>query len=204
MDHAAAENNCVVCADALQSAAAYTLPECGHAFHTACIMTWFRANQTRCPLCNAEPVQYSGNNNEVYRQAMRVLKRKREFSQVLKDQLGRIDKIRAKRRELNSQLRQLKSLKLTDSRKAFESKATCKDVLSRIRKLHSQMWQTKYKERECRRVLTAMVPVVPLVIPLSQSARLLQQQQQQQHQEQPEMSWTRHRNSGSARLLRAL
>ena len=36
------EEKCVICQEELSNRQAYTLPECGHSFHTECIVTWFR------------------------------------------------------------------------------------------------------------------------------------------------------------------
>lgn len=51
---AAAEDHgsCVVCQDALLGGDDVTTQlECGHEFHTQCILGWFRSLQARCPLC---------------------------------------------------------------------------------------------------------------------------------------------------------
>jgi Ring finger domain len=43
---------CVVCQDNLHNGDEnHVLPECGHEFHTHCVMQWFRTRQSRCPLC---------------------------------------------------------------------------------------------------------------------------------------------------------
>ena len=40
----------ICCDDAAEEEALHTL-ECGHAFHTACILQWFRQGAPTCPLC---------------------------------------------------------------------------------------------------------------------------------------------------------
>ena len=32
-----------------------TTLECGHSFHTSCILKWFRGPSSTCPMCRAEP-----------------------------------------------------------------------------------------------------------------------------------------------------
>ena len=43
---------CAICHDNINNKDKYILPECKHAYHTNCIMTWFRMGNNRCPLCN--------------------------------------------------------------------------------------------------------------------------------------------------------
>ena len=47
------EDICVVCQDILDNGQEqiFYLPECGHGYHTNCIMTWFRAGNDACPCC---------------------------------------------------------------------------------------------------------------------------------------------------------
>ena len=53
-------DKCVICQELLNKYQIYSLPECKHAFHTQCIVTWFRhrpssENQDgpdgKCPCC---------------------------------------------------------------------------------------------------------------------------------------------------------
>jgi adenylate kinase family enzyme len=37
--------------------------ECGHRFHTKCIMKWFRSSRGQCPCCLDNPFQNGINNN---------------------------------------------------------------------------------------------------------------------------------------------
>ena len=49
---------CVICQEDL-CGNIYELPECGHKYHTNCIMHWFRSNHNTCPLCQNEGVNYA-------------------------------------------------------------------------------------------------------------------------------------------------
>lgn len=43
---------CCICQDIVDNGQqVYELPECNHIFHTNCIITWFRNQNTGCPLC---------------------------------------------------------------------------------------------------------------------------------------------------------
>ena len=46
------ENYCQICLEDNNTDPFYTLPECGHSFHTNCIVHWFRSGYNNCPYCN--------------------------------------------------------------------------------------------------------------------------------------------------------
>ena len=53
---------CVICTDALEGGAgeqSVHALECGHRFHSSCILTWFRNGNKTCPLCRDEPAAMS-------------------------------------------------------------------------------------------------------------------------------------------------
>lgn len=45
---------CAICYNKLDEGSAHKL-ECGHCFHTDCVITWFRSGQETCPLCRGFP-----------------------------------------------------------------------------------------------------------------------------------------------------
>ena len=49
---------CVICQEDL-CGNIYELPECGHKYHTNCIMHWFRTNHNSCPLCQNSGINYT-------------------------------------------------------------------------------------------------------------------------------------------------
>ena len=49
---------CVICQEDL-CGNIYELPECGHKYHTNCIMHWFRTNHDSCPLCQNQGINYN-------------------------------------------------------------------------------------------------------------------------------------------------
>jgi hypothetical protein len=57
---ATALSKCVICLDSIKSGSEHALKECGHLFHTECIMQWFRTGYSRCPCCNySAPLEVS-------------------------------------------------------------------------------------------------------------------------------------------------
>lgn len=57
------EDICVVCQDILDNGEdqIFYLPECGHGYHTNCIMTWFRGGNEACPCCGNKGINSSNN-----------------------------------------------------------------------------------------------------------------------------------------------
>ena len=49
---------CAICQEDL-CGNIYELPECGHKYHTNCIMHWFRTNHNTCPLCQNQGINYT-------------------------------------------------------------------------------------------------------------------------------------------------
>ena len=55
-DDADEKEICSICFSKMTSEDSHTLEECGHRFHTGCILTWFRSKQDTCPLCREHPL----------------------------------------------------------------------------------------------------------------------------------------------------
>lgn len=47
------DSTCCICLNELESDT-HTL-DCGHKFHTSCVITWFRSNNDTCPMCREVP-----------------------------------------------------------------------------------------------------------------------------------------------------
>ena len=57
--------DCSICQSSEPDQACHTL-QCGHSFHTECIVRWFRAGHSTCPNCRSEPTE----NNLIYPDVM--------------------------------------------------------------------------------------------------------------------------------------
>ena len=50
------KSGCSICLDLFKKKQnRFILEECNHAFHTRCIIQWFRSGKKSCPLCRKEP-----------------------------------------------------------------------------------------------------------------------------------------------------
>lgn len=92
---------CCVCYMPMDSAQSYTL-ECGHTYHTSCIVTWFRSGNT-CPLCRKQPAIVMKRPDVNQRALMRL--QSRDNPQPLQQE---IDKLRRLEHELEMEVLRLK------------------------------------------------------------------------------------------------
>lgn len=59
------DNICAICCEEIGCEDnVYTIPECGHEYHTDCIIKWFRQSKSgsSCPYCRSEPIDQSFNS----------------------------------------------------------------------------------------------------------------------------------------------
>lgn len=45
------QTECAICYEELGDLQNYNLDDCGHTFHTSCIVKWFREGNSSCPIC---------------------------------------------------------------------------------------------------------------------------------------------------------
>lgn len=57
---------CMICHESYDSSSCYILPECGHKFHTNCIITWFRNGDSRCPYCGDKGINNVSKKNSFF------------------------------------------------------------------------------------------------------------------------------------------
>jgi calcineurin-like phosphoesterase family protein len=68
MDQASEDNDCSLCKISLTDKHNYKL-QCGHNFHTGCIIDWFRFQTYQCPCCYNDAQLYNNSNisnNQVF------------------------------------------------------------------------------------------------------------------------------------------
>jgi hypothetical protein len=61
MDQASEDNDCSLCKISLTDKPNYKL-QCGHNFHTGCIIDWFRFQSYQCPCCYIDAQLYNNSN----------------------------------------------------------------------------------------------------------------------------------------------
>ena len=61
MDQASEDNDCSLCKISLTDKPNYKL-QCGHDFHTGCIIDWFRFQSYQCPCCYDDAQLYNNSN----------------------------------------------------------------------------------------------------------------------------------------------
>ena len=177
------ENNsqeiCCICQDIVDNGdQVYELPECNHIFHTNCIVTWFRAQNTSCPLC-ANPGINNNNDRQTrkdygYFGGWNSAKRKMgsgKYKRIVKSmanpecpkELLRLHK------SLCKNIDTIKILKKEhDEFKRFQKqemsyKMAIKETESRLRKMRS-LGMKIYKQIEN----IIEYPIVPIIIPSRQ------------------------------------
>lgn len=109
----------------------YQLPECGHVFHTNCILPWFRINKG-CPYCRAQPADnmYSNCFHSLYRFNSNYSRRK-NAPVFLKNIVRRLKK---KKESIKRTKKRLRELKQSDDYKTY------KRVSSRLVNLNESIW----------------------------------------------------------------
>jgi hypothetical protein len=151
----------------------YTLPSCGHTFHTDCIMTWFRSHQTRCPLCNHSPPHdddedmYYFNRNDMDMH-VRVIRSRKSTDPAIVAELKRLDKLTSKLKTTTKALNDIKKvLKKPLSELVTEyGDIQVKHILSKLSSARSARYAASWKVRQQQRTLARLVPIVPIVLPV--------------------------------------
>lgn len=150
--------NCRICLNDIKTKdLSYSLPECGHKFHTKCIVHWFRSNQTRCPLCN-----HGGAGNINYIPSTRKLRLK---------YLKRIARRKCTNKEIKILTKKLKK----SERRIKILRRNKKDFLNSKEKLIAKQFNQKYNKIENKiyhayqikkKIISELcnLPLVPIII----------------------------------------
>ena len=147
-------NECAICHEP-QHTNIYTLPECGHMFHTECIITWFRVNHT-CPLCKNEGINAhmcARDINHYYKKAISWSKKKNAPEELKKD-ASKVRDLKAKLKIHYAQNRGLRS-----------SHGKYKIISKEVRKCNSMINNCEYRLHTLKRILANYVRN-SLIIPI--------------------------------------
>lgn len=144
-------NTCCVCLDDINEDKSHTL-ECGHSFHSSCIINWFRKGNSNCPLCNDKTI----TTNLGYFQKIETIKdikklsRKKSCPVVLKK---KIEKIKI----IEQQYKKAKEDHLT-------YKKLHKEIFNNEKKLMRNKWKISRKIRFLECQLLSSIILNPIYI----------------------------------------
>ncbi len=161
------EELCCICHENLDEK--YTLPECGHKYHTNCIITWFRMGKNNCPLCNNKGInslqQIDSNTNWSQRRTayenykkLRVISRKKDAPKNLKLSVNRLKKIEEKHKVIVQDLKKFKIDKHIEM--------TGKEVVDRFNKLRRKRWSLRWKIRRLKELIGFQQNITNIIIPI--------------------------------------
>lgn len=180
---------CAICHDPLETAQAYTLPECQHRFHTHCIVTWFRhchgtayavaGQDAPCPYCMNRGIN-NGANQSVERRprrygygyyggSTRVIERERLLRRYLRDRpdadgaasiVRMLDRVRAARRARTEALAEQADLRKKLKGEPVQYFEAQHDLQAARRRMFRRHTQYRHAAREL-----LDFPVLPLIIP---------------------------------------
>ena len=134
----------------------YKLPECGHTFHAACSVHWFRQYHDTCPLC--KNVGTAVTSQSLFDVKLRyanasILARKANASNEMKKQYKRI-------RLLNEKIADCIKL----NREIQSSVGVFKDLKRKFRSNRTKRWRFNRQLWREKRILVSMCPAVKQVI----------------------------------------
>lgn len=154
------DDECSICYNKLlEGENIYMLPECGHCYHTDCIVAWFRVEKSngKCPLCGNR----GDNNNEdlytAYITKFRLISnhvRRKESPAWLKSEYNKY--LGIKKKLENHRKEMAKFVKDTSCNYLEGTKI--------MTKMRNKFWNLENKLRYERRKL-GNIPIVPLFIP---------------------------------------
>ena len=110
---------CSICLDNLNKEQIYQLPECGHKYHTNCIMQWMRSGHCKCPYCGniGDGLHTNNDNNQIYYSffnhdqyiVLRRFSRRKDAPIKLKKQITQLKTLEQKLKKIHKQYTELLS-----------------------------------------------------------------------------------------------
>ena len=135
----------------------YSVPECGHRFHSNCIIPWFRVSNGSCPYCRANIIgaRYSPNDIKQVVQLWKFLSRRRDCPTVVKKKCKQIKLAKEEERKSVKELTKLKE--------------EHREAISKWRSLRRKRWYFHTKVRMLERQLAFLppMPILRYLMPIS-------------------------------------
>ena len=164
------EDNCMICQEVLSSATKYKLPECGHEYHTHCVVAWFRNGDSRCPYCGNKGVNHSKKEKNLRRSRARFdyvnefkITELRKYSKTC----GANKLLKKYFMELETLTKRL-SVKLDEQKKFNERIKTSLTIFKETEKQRRECRMNIYKARTAifeKKMSIIDMHIVPLIIP---------------------------------------
>ena len=156
---------CSICLDDLTTEQIYQLPECGHVYHTNCILQWMRSGHNKCPYCGniGECSQSNNNHNQIiyYYNAynhdqyiiLRQFSRRNDAPIKLKKQVNRL---RILEKRLKDTTKQFKELELKSG--------TFKEMKKQHQKIKGEQFSIKSRIRRLKHSICTSNNITPLIL----------------------------------------
>ena len=145
------EEVCSICYDSLENNIVEI--ECGHTYHTNCIVKWFRTGNKNCPLCNDTTIDTTNISYLTKIETIKEIKklgRKKSCPENIKKILIKIKNIKDKQKEKKKQL--------TEFKKQY------KEEFKIIDKLRNDNWKYSRELRLLDYKLLAQITINPIYI----------------------------------------
>ena len=170
---------CAICHDNINNKDKYILPECKHAYHTNCIMTWFRMGNNRCPLCNN--IGVNGNkpqnltlqhiNSEldsyswIYKRKvlkenykkMRRLSKRKKASKCLKQSVKKLEKQEEKFKNLSKEQKEFMN--------STHPNLTAKQIIKKNVQLKNKNWRIRHNINNLKSYIGLQFQDCNIIIP---------------------------------------
>lgn len=159
---------CAICKLPLTDGVCYTLPECHHTFHTACVVAWFRAGDCRCPICRHTGINSLSEEGNAFitRGFVKKNPRFKEIAAYAKKHPDKCPKyvLNLLIKRLSEEVTQQKKEYRTFLKDLKESSVNYNEAHRTKKKLRDSKWEKERKIYLCQRELL-QIPIVPLIIP---------------------------------------
>lgn len=166
---------CMICREDLNEAQTYKLPECGHEYHTHCLIAWFRNGDSRCPYCGNKGINHKEckksrhnsfsfrrrfnrcENSDIKLSELKKFAQKDQAPKILINQLKKLDESKNRLKICDENLKNFKN-------KLNKEPLLYKEAKSQMIKLRRQKWQAESNVRKMRFFIDEL-NIVPLIIP---------------------------------------
>jgi len=144
---------CCICLDTVFTEI-HQLPECGHSFHSNCIIAWFRKGNKTCPLCKDEGTVQINSIKHRFK-LLRNFCRTEKAPEFLVTEMQKFDVKRKQVRKIKQKLRE------------YEKKANgnYKSIQKQISKRRANIYKAEKNLRYMKRVISS-TKVDQIIIPI--------------------------------------